>query len=99
VEHDLGLGQFALAHAIDELDLVQVVGDLAVDQVAEFVGAREVVDGEDVALAAIVERLDVVGADETGGAGDDDFQDVLPTSRDSPTAFTQDCATSTLESG
>jgi hypothetical protein len=99
VEHDLGLGQFALAHAIDELALVQVVGDLAVDQVAELVGAREVVDGEDVALAAIVERLDVVGADETGGAGDDDLQSSLPTNRGSPFALIQVSATSILESG
>ena len=30
-----------------ELVLVDEVGDLAVDEVAELVGAREVVDGED----------------------------------------------------
>ena len=36
----------------EEFLLVEVVRDLAVDEVAELVGAREVVDGDDVGLAA-----------------------------------------------
>jgi hypothetical protein len=51
---------------IEELALVEVVGDLAIGEVAELVGLGQVVDGDDVGDAALVERLDQVGADETG---------------------------------
>ena len=70
--------EVAVGEADEELVLVDVVGDLAVDEVAELVGAREVVDGDDARLAARVERLDEVGADEAGGAGDDDVHDGCP---------------------
>ena len=63
--------EVAVRETREELVLVEVVGDLAVDKVRELVGACEVVDGEDRRLAALVERADEIGADEAGGAGDD----------------------------
>ena len=56
--------------------LVEVFGDLAVDQIAKLVRLLQVVDGDDLALAARVERLDQIRTDEAGGAGDDGLQAV-----------------------
>ena len=44
--------EVAVGEPREELVLVDVVGDLAVDEIRELVGAREVVDGDDVGLAA-----------------------------------------------
>ena len=44
----------------NEFILVEVIGDLAVDEIAELVGARQIIDGDDLALAALVERLDEI---------------------------------------
>ena len=56
-----------------EMLFVEVVGDIAIGEIAEFVGAAEVVDREDVGLPAVVERLDDVRSDKSGRAGDDDL--------------------------
>src|SRR5690606_5745869 len=60
-----------------EFLLVDVVDDLAVDEhavyeVAQLVGPRQVVGGNDVALAPRVQRAHEIAADESGRAGDDD---------------------------
>ena len=52
--------EVAVGEPRQELVLVEVVGDLAVDEVAELVGAREVVDGDDAGLAARVQRPDEI---------------------------------------
>ena len=67
--------------ALDEIVLVEIVGDFAVDQVLELVGLGQVVDGDDVGNAALVERLDDVRADKAGGAGDDVIHGILLTGR------------------
>ena len=67
--------EIAVRKAGEELLLVDEIGDLAVDQVAELVGPCEVIDRENARLAAGVERADEIGADESGGAGDDDVHD------------------------
>ena len=59
----------------DEFVLVEIVGDLGVGEVHEFVAVLEIIDGDDVGLAAPVEGVDQIGADEAGGAGDDDVHD------------------------
>ena len=64
--------EVAGADARDEFVLVEVIGDVAVREIAELVGVVQVVDGDDVAFAARVERPDQVRTDEAGGAGDDD---------------------------
>ena len=75
MEDRADLAEIATRKAFNELGLVEVVADLAVDDVLELVGAREVVDSDDVGLAACVQALDDVGADKAGGAGDDDGHD------------------------
>ena len=67
--------EIALRQAAQELVLVEVVGDLDIDQVANLVGARQVVDRDDVGLAARVQPAHQVRSDEAGGAGDDDVHD------------------------
>src|SRR5258708_775016 len=62
------------AQAPDEVALVDEVRDLEVGEVGDLVGARKVVDGDDVALAAQVERFHQVGTNEARGAGDDDHE-------------------------
>jgi hypothetical protein len=63
--------EVAVLEARGELVGIEVVGDRAADEVAELVGRIQPVDGEDLALAARVERPDQVRADESRCAGDD----------------------------
>ena len=65
--------------ARDEVVLVEVIGDVAIDEIAELVGPGQVVDGDDVLHAALVERLDEVGTDKSGRAGNDDVHETLLT--------------------
>jgi hypothetical protein len=65
--------EFAGGNARDEFVLVEVMRDIAVGKIAELVRVLEVVDCDDVGLAACVERTNQVGSNETGGAGDDDI--------------------------
>ena len=58
--------EVAVGEPREEFVLVDVVGDLAVDEIRELVGARQVVDGDDARLAARVQRPDQIGADESG---------------------------------
>jgi hypothetical protein len=62
--------ELAVLDHVEELVLVEIVGDLAIGEVEELVGARQVVDRDDVGYAALVERLDQVCAYEPAGAGD-----------------------------
>jgi hypothetical protein len=75
VENRAHLAEVAAPEALDEFGLVEIVVDFAVDQILEFVGAREIVDGDDALFAALVERLHEIAADETGRAGDDEGHD------------------------
>jgi len=59
-----------------EVFLVEVVGDFAIGQIPELVGVLEVVHRDDVVLAALIERLDQVGTDKPGGAGNDVVHDI-----------------------
>ena len=62
----------AVADALDEVLLVEVVGDLAGRRGWRTFSARERLSTATMSrLAARVERLHEVGADEAGGAGDD----------------------------
>ena len=67
----------ALSHAFDEVDLVEVVADAALREVAVLVGVREVVDGDDVGDALAVEGEYVVAADEAGCAGNENAHDAV----------------------
>jgi hypothetical protein len=60
--------EVAVLEARGELVGVEVVGEIASDEVAELVGRVQPVDGEDLALAPRVERPDQVRADESRGA-------------------------------
>jgi len=68
--------EIAVARAEQELFLVEVIRDRAVGEIAEFVATRQIVDGDDVRLAARVQRLDDIRADEPCSAGDDDVHDL-----------------------
>src|SRR6266567_681618 len=64
--------EVAVCKTRQELVFVEVVGDLAIDEVLKPVVARKAVDGDDLRLAASVQRFHEVGSDEAGRAGDDD---------------------------
>src|SRR5471032_2632578 len=72
MENGPDLAEIAEFKARDELGLVEEIVDFAIDQVLEFVGAREVVDGDHTLLATLVERLHNIAADKPGRAGNDD---------------------------
>ena len=65
------------AHLADEFVFVQIVRNIGLHQIAEFVGAAEVVDRDDVGDAAPVERVYDVAADKAGGAGNDDGHELF----------------------
>lgn len=78
MEDRLGLRSGAVTHAGDEVALVEVVGDAALGKVLVLFAALEIVDGDDVGDAALVEGENVVAADEAGGAGDENAHGVNP---------------------
>lgn len=78
MENRAYLAEITACETFDEFRLVQIVVDLAIDEIPELVRARQVVDRDDARLAALVERLDNVRADKTGCAGDDEVMIVLP---------------------
>ena len=64
--------------ALEEVALVHEVRDLEVAQVRHLLCAREVVDRDDVALAAGVQRPHEVRSDESSGAGYDQCHGLVP---------------------
>ena len=73
MEHGFGLeGENVLAHLTDKFVFVEIVGDVAVGEVFEFLPVGEVVNGDDVGDAARIECFDDVAADKAGRAGYDD---------------------------
>src|SRR5581483_9350597 len=63
--------EIAARQALEKIPLVEEVGDRAVDQVAVLVAPGQIVDRDDVGLAARVQRAHEVRADEAGGSGHD----------------------------
>src|SRR5512140_1634108 len=64
VEHRLDLAEETFREEVVEQVQVDVVGDPQVGQVAELVALRQVVHGDDVVDAALVQPLDDVAADK-----------------------------------
>ena len=65
------------AHLADEFVFVQIVRNIGLHQIAEFVGTAEVVHRDDVGDAAPVERVHDVAADKAGGTGNDDGHELF----------------------
>ena len=63
------------AHLADEFVFVEIMRDVAIGKVAEFVPVGQVVHGDDVGFAAPVERFDDVATDKAGCACYDDGHD------------------------
>ena len=60
------------AHLADEFVFVQIMRDVAVGQIFEFLAVAQVIHRHDVADAARVQSFDDVAADKAGGTGYDD---------------------------
>ena len=60
-----------------EIALIEVIADLAINHVVELGGIGQVIDSDDVGDPTLIERLDDVGADKTCCAGNEDGHDVL----------------------
>ena len=69
---DIFVRQKMTAHLADEFVFVEVVGDFALGKVFEFFATGQVVNGDNVGNAALVEGFDDVAADEAGRACYDD---------------------------
>ena len=63
--------EIAFLEAPEKFVLIEVVGDVAIDEVAEFVPMRQIVDGENALLASGVEPLHEIRADESRSTSDD----------------------------
>ena len=73
VKHGVGAPEGrAPADRAAELLAVDVIGELAAGQVPELVAVGQVIDSDDIFVAACVQGADEVAADEPGGAGDHD---------------------------
>src|SRR3990170_6886980 len=65
------LFEIAVVDALEEITLVQVVRDFAIDQIPELVAVFQIVHDDNILLAALVEGLDQIGADKTRSTRDD----------------------------
>src|SRR5690606_34648391 len=72
MQYDIDTLEVALSHLRPEIVLVHVVGDVAADQVADFVTFGEIVHRENVGITAPIQAADKIAADEAGGSGDYD---------------------------
>jgi len=57
---------------LDELVLVQIIGDVEIGQIVHLAAVQQIVDQQDIALAAFVQCLDQIAADKAGAARDYD---------------------------
>ena len=53
-------------YLLEELTFVDIIGDLAIDDILEFVGLFQVIDHQDVINTAIIQSLNNIGADKSG---------------------------------
>ena len=67
---DLAVGPFG--EGVVKQVGIHIVGNLQVGQVAKLLTLGKVIYGNDVSQAALVETLDKVGANKSGGTGDND---------------------------
>src|SRR5688572_28095162 len=74
------LAETAALQSLQELGLVEVVGDSAIDQVAELATVAQIVDDYDVVATATIELANQIAANEPGPAGDDDHGGRRPAS-------------------
>ena len=56
---------------LEEFVFVDVINNLTIDKVFEFVRFAQIIDGDNLAHTALVERLDKIGADKARCAGND----------------------------
>src|SRR5690606_23910733 len=68
----LDILELTAADARPEFILVQVVGNLAIDQIDEFIALGQIVHNQDISLAAPIQAAYHVAADESGASGDYD---------------------------
>ena len=66
----------AVAEFAQEVVLVEIIGDVAIDEVDELVALLQVIDREHFVFAALAQRLDDIRSDEPGSAGDYDIHGV-----------------------
>src|SRR6185295_18819669 len=70
----------AILERTQEILLVEIVGDLAVDQVDELVALPKIIDRDNLVFAPVAQRLDDIRTDEPGRAGDYDIHFAAPVS-------------------
>jgi hypothetical protein len=68
VKHAIDGAVVAIGETQIKLGMIDIVGDLQIGQIAELVPIAEVIDGDDVGDAALVQARDDVAADESGGS-------------------------------
>ena len=78
VQHGANLAELPATEAIEKIVFVQVVSDIAVGQVAKLVAVSQIVDGDDIGFITLVEGLNQVATDKTGGAGHNDSHAMFP---------------------
>ena len=67
--------EFTLQQQIQKIVLVQIMGNFTVHQIAELVARSEIVYRNDVGNATRIERLDDIGTNKAGSAGNHDGHD------------------------
>ena len=73
MEHRFDLAKSGFGKQLVKVIDIDVIGNLQIGQIAEFVAVAQVIDGDDVVNTAGVEPFDNIAAYEAGGAGDYDF--------------------------
>ena len=78
VEDRLDRRRLALGELLDEVAVVDVVGEAQRPEPEVLVPVLEVVDDQDVLVPGLVQAADEVAADEAGASGDDDHAGSTP---------------------
>src|SRR5690554_1641686 len=84
MQHHVYLRQVARFDAQTEVIFMLIIGDLAPDQVPEFIAFREVVDHQNIGIAAAIEPAHQIAADETGAASYHDHESSPTVTTDVP---------------
>src|SRR3546814_2933410 len=69
MKNSLDVLKLPLGDALPKLVFVQIVGDLAVHQIQELVALGQIVDCQNVGIAALVQPAHDIAADEAGRSG------------------------------
>src|SRR5690606_7405118 len=69
VKHGLDIRKLPLGNPLTEIVFMQIVGNLPVDQIHELIAFGQVVDHQNIGIAALIQAAHNITADKAGSSG------------------------------